>query len=225
MNTKTASSQRGDAGLLDLLAILVAVAIVVVIGFAFISRPRRSTAPRIHCVNNLKQVGLAFRLWSGDNGDRLPMQVSTNDGGTMEFVASGTVFPHLAVMSNELGTPKILACPADQSRKPATNFSGISDINISYFVVPEADETRPEMWLSGDRNLATNNIPIKRGLFTMQTNRVMSWTAQLHNHKGNLAFADGSVQQLADSALRRSAFDVLTNYQAITNASFRLAIP
>ena len=34
-------------------------------------------AQRINCVNNLKQVGLAFRIWEGDNNDKYPMAVST----------------------------------------------------------------------------------------------------------------------------------------------------
>ena len=35
-------------------------------------------AQRINCVNNLKQDGLAFRIWEGDNGDKYPMAVSTD---------------------------------------------------------------------------------------------------------------------------------------------------
>jgi len=34
-------------------------------------------APRINCMNNLKQVGLAFRMWNEDNG-AYPMQFKTS---------------------------------------------------------------------------------------------------------------------------------------------------
>jgi len=234
MKPKTATPRRGDASLLDLLFMLIAVAVVVMVFFPMVAK-RTTRSSRIGCVNNLKQVGLSFRWWLGDNDDKFPAQVSTNAGGVKELVASGAVYPHFVAISNELGTPKILLCPHDAARLPATNFVSLRDTNISYFVVPEADETIPEMWLSGDRNLATNTVPLKAGLFLMPTNRVMSWTAQLHQHGGNVVFADGSVQQLNSRKLHESATNALGAYYA-TNAprayygtepkvTFRLAIP
>ena len=38
------------------------------------------------------------------------------------------------VMSNELGTPKILVCPADSKRQPALNFQSLQPANVSYRV-------------------------------------------------------------------------------------------
>jgi hypothetical protein len=38
---------------------------------------------RIECVNNLKQIGLAYRLWAEDNGGKFPMEISVTNGGTM----------------------------------------------------------------------------------------------------------------------------------------------
>ena len=221
MKLKTNSSQRGDASLLDLLVMLIAVAIVAAVFLPMLAKSRAKSS-RIGCVNDVKQIGLSFRLWAGDNGDKMPAQVSTNAGGTMELVASGLVFPHFAVMSNELGTPKIIVCPNDAKRTSGTNFATLSDANVSYFVVPEADETIPNLWLSGDRNLATNNVPLKPGLFTMPTNRVVSWTAQMHVNTGNLCFADGRVQQIANAGLHKN---LRAYHKATTNATFRLIIP
>ena len=226
MKPRVSSRQRGESSLLDLFVILIAVAIVAMVGFAYLSKPRIRTK-RINCTNNLKQIGLSFRIWAGDNGDKMPAQVFTNAGGTMELVGNGSVYPHFAVMSNELATPRILLCPSDSKRNYATSFgTSLRDANISYFVVPEADETIPELWLSGDRNLATNNTALKSGLFTMPTNRVLGWTAKMHTNQGNLAFADGSVQQLVSAKLQQSATNALrVYYEATTNTSFRLAIP
>src|SRR5258708_39066000 len=57
----------------------------------------------IKCVNNLKNVGLSFRIFATDNGDKFPMQLSTNQGGVAEFyldpAATARVFKCL---SNEL---------------------------------------------------------------------------------------------------------------------------
>ena len=218
-------TRRGETSFLDLIAILAAVFVVAAVVLPMLAK-RYARSSRINCVNNVKQVTLAFRLWAGDNDERYPMQVSTNEGGTMELVTSGIVFPHFAAMSNELSTPKILFCPTDMQRTPVADFTNLTDTNISYFVVPEADETMPEMWLCGDRNLATNNVALKRGLFTMTTNRVMQWTDEMHTRQGNLGLVDGSAQQYVNAKLQSSATNALrAYYQATTNTSFRLAIP
>jgi len=72
----------------------------------------RNRALSVACVNNLKQFGLAARVWALDNEDRLP--------------------PNIVCMSNELSTPKILVCPADNSRQVATDWSTFTAANCSY---------------------------------------------------------------------------------------------
>ena len=138
---------------LTLVDLLVAIAVVAVLALLLLPALARAKprAKRITCVNSLKQVGLAFRLWVG-NGDRYQMRESVTNGGTMEWVASGEVWPHFQVMSNELNTPKLLVCPAD-TRQPAPSWASLSNSNISYFVGLDADETQPPGFLSGDSNL------------------------------------------------------------------------
>jgi prepilin-type processing-associated H-X9-DG protein len=225
MQTRRHSSERGDTSALDLLVMLIAAVIVAMVGLSYFARAHAMSG-QLNCVNQMKQIGLSFRLWSGDNGDKFPMQVSTNNGGTMEYVRSGLVFPHFMVMSNELGTPKALVCPKDSGRTSATNFAALRDANVSYFVVPEADEILPDMWLSGDRNISTNGLRPARGVLMLRTNLKLNWTAQIHTNQGNLCFADGSVQQLNNAGLNRSATNALAAYYAATtNTAFRLAIP
>ena len=165
---------------------------------------------RINCSNNLKQIGLAFRTWALDNGDKYPMQIAVTNGGTMDLVESGMVFRHFQVMSNELSTPKILFCPEENDRKraPANTFqSAISsslavpltnDNQISYFVGVDANP----LWLSGDRNLAFNGVPAKRGLNAISTNSAVAWVPPRHGNGGNIGLADGSVQGVSTSGLR-----------------------
>src|ERR1035438_7513034 len=120
----------------------VVIAIVLLLAALFLPRmlqPRR-TYTGINCVNNLKQVGLAYRIWEGDNGDIYPMGISITNGGSMEMVQTGNVIQTFQVMSNELSTTRILLCPEDSSRAvPAsttgswvTDFSGLANSNISY---------------------------------------------------------------------------------------------
>jgi len=225
MNAKPILRPARAFSLIDLLILAGTVVLVAVVFLPMLAKSK-AKSKRINCTNNLKQVGLAFRLWAGDNGDKYPMQVSTNLGGAMEFVAAGVAVPHFVVMSNELATPKILVCPPDFRRSVAPNFSSLNDTNLSYFVVPEADESLPQLWLSGDRNLATNGKALKPGLFTVRTNTALGWTAEQHRHNGNLAFADGSVQQFSSARLAQSVTNALAAYSAATsNATFRILLP
>jgi hypothetical protein len=56
----------------------------------------RQRAERIKCVNNLKNVGLAARIWAHNADKNYPKDFLT--------------------MTNELSTPKILLCPSDPAR-------------------------------------------------------------------------------------------------------------
>lgn len=188
-----------------LFEILIVIAVLIFLAAFFlpsVNHPR-NRATRIYCVNNLKQFGLAYRLWAGDNGDIYPMGVSTNSGGSMERALAGDVLLTFQVMSNELSTPKILHCPSDTRRSVATNFASLRLTNISYFVGVDVTVTNAEMFLSGDRNLTTSK-GISSGLQNLTTNQVLRWTTELHKNAGNILLADGSVQQLSDTGLREA---------------------
>ncbi len=180
------------------------VVILIAATAALLLRPalagNKTRAPRINCVNNLKQIGIAFRTWDLDHGGNYPMRVSMTNGGTME--AASEVFRTFRVMSNELSTPKILVCPAEKRRPFATNFlSDLSNANLSYFVGIDATKELPQMFLAGDRNI-TNATGLKGGILGLTTNEPAAWTHELHEKQGNIGLADGSVQQFSSNRLR-----------------------
>jgi len=121
------------------LCALVAVLIVSLVNpdFGERDKPRKQA---INCVNNLKQIGLAFRQWALDNSDRFPFNVATNEGGTWEWCAldgegfDASAFRQFQVLSNELNTPRILLCPKDKTRKPAKDFASLLPVNVTYRV-------------------------------------------------------------------------------------------
>lgn len=98
----------------------------------------KARAQSINCVNNMKQIGLAFRTWEIDHQDQFPFNVSTNQGGTMELCALGpdafdkNGFLHLQVLSNELASTRILICVADNTKKPALDFQNLQSANVTY---------------------------------------------------------------------------------------------
>ena len=196
--------------LIELLVVMVVVGVLTIVMMDLNAAHSRQTARvyRIQCVNNLKQTGLAFRIWEGDHGGSYPMVVSETNGGTMEFVTGMNEFRHFQVMSNELSTPAILVCPTESgwTKKWATNFTAFSNSNISYFVGMAPNETNAMLFLSGDRNI-TNGTPIKNGVLTLTTNQPAGWTSEFHNRLGNIGLADGSVQQDSMTALRQQIAD------------------
>ena len=108
-------------------------------------------AQSIRCVNNMKQIGVAFRIYAADHADRFPFNVPSKEGGTMELSAMGAdgfdrdAARIFQVLSNELSTPSVLVCPADQSKQPAKEFQNLLAANVSYQVRSgtNLDETNP----------------------------------------------------------------------------------
>jgi len=217
---KTSLSNQRERGL-TLVEVLVVIAVLIMLAAVLcppLAEPR-ARRQRIWCVNNLKQIGLATRVWGSDHGDKYPWSIPGTNGGTMEFVAGPNAWRHFQVMSNELSTPKVLLCPADDDTRTvaATNFNSLNNSNISYFVGLDSTETDPQGMLFGDRNI-TNGTPIKNGILELTANQPAGWTDEIHRKVGNITLSDGSVQQITRTGLRNA----VENSGAVTN---RLQMP
>jgi len=79
-------------------------------------------AERIQCVNNLKQIGLAMRIWMGDNHDKYPASI--------------------LLASNILSTTMVLVCPSDKARLPYAKlgFGKFQEDMTSYKFTVKPDE-------------------------------------------------------------------------------------
>lgn len=200
------SARRNHAmTLLEVLIIVFVLALVTAMLMPAGNHASHRKAMRIDCVNNLKEVSLATRIWEGNHGDRYPNDISATNGGAMEFAATGDSDIIFQVMSNELSTPKVLFCPADTGHCPATNFSaGFSGKNISYFINLDANEANPQMVLFGDDNFELSGVPVNPGLLKVPVNTSITWSPARHHLSGNVAITDGSVQQLTISGLQQA---------------------
>ena len=155
-------------------------------------------------------------------------------------VAGGTgtwgqyMYQVFTVMSNELNTPKILFCPAefDPGHIGATTFATSvtggqgepfrGNTNVSYFIGVDADETQPQMLLTGDHSMGAGSATSisqaatagwgagQNGYYAPSgnqtgtaTNGTAAWMDNSqHGKQGNAGLSDGSVQGWSISKLR-----------------------
>ena len=71
----------------------------------------KESAKSTACLSNLRQIGVALQLYTGDNNNRLPVMydrpVSTGGSTNPPLMSVGEVMVH------ELGNTNVLKCPSD----------------------------------------------------------------------------------------------------------------
>jgi prepilin-type N-terminal cleavage/methylation domain-containing protein len=227
--------------LIELLVVIAIIAILAAMLLPALAAAKKK-AQKINCVNNLKQVGLAVRIWEGDNNDTYPMGIAPNAGGpscpTYSVAAnSGTIFNAqtggwasailgqygasavFQCMSNELSTPKIVVCTSD-TKTANSNFvyisttAGFNNTTVSYFVGRDATESNPQGILSGDRNIASALTPT-----VCFSNAVVALGT---NGAANLAWTSGMMHDktgnigLADGSVQSTTSSGLRNQTTTT---------
>jgi hypothetical protein len=187
------------------------VCMTAVLAMMFMPKAPRGKAgsSRIKCVNNLKNVGLAFRIFATDNDDKFPWETNSPAFSLMSDKAQ--LLGYYRRLSNELSTPKLLICPADKEREEATNFATLRRQNVSYFLAPNAREVFPQSFLAGDRNLTTNGVRIGPGRVELKDPAQVGWDESIHKLQGNAVMGDGSVQQLSSARLKEQLRNSETN--------------
>ncbi len=184
--------------LVELLVVMAIIGILVALALPSLARSMRR-ADQIHCLNNLRQIGISFQQFADDHQQRYPMQVSATEDGALEATEAAqerigflvSAVENFIAIERELVTPKLLVCRADQ-RKPAENFTNLRADQVSYLVATNARPGSSISVLAADRNLEVTTANSQAA----GANAMLLFAADMHQLRGNVLLADGRVEWL-----------------------------
>ena len=107
---------RAGFSLIELLVVIAIIAILAAILLPVLNAAQ-DRAKRTTCLNNLKQIDVAFELYAGENHDTLPAMPGTTFGGVATNIWALFYKPFVMKYVGLTGVPspqdKVFACPAD----------------------------------------------------------------------------------------------------------------
>lgn len=178
---------------------------------------------QISCLNNLRQIGVAFQAWGTDYDDRRPWFVPMDEGGSRSHPLRNNAYIHYSFLSNHI-SPEVLVDPVDPRKRmartwddsPYTGFLNPSFRNnaVSYMVGSDAYPWAGNTVLVADSTVEFNGFGscpsgggLAVGILLTDPPSYRGWTNGGHGIVGNVLLNDGGVETMGRERFREVFFD------------------
>ncbi|MCO5053063.1 MAG: prepilin-type N-terminal cleavage/methylation domain-containing protein [Verrucomicrobiae bacterium] len=209
-----AASRKATTLAFTLIELLVVIAIIAILAALLLPAlsAAKDRAARIYCLNNLRQINLAMRLYADDNADTFPIHddwptYGGQRGNDPKYIAS-SVWPTNRPLNVYAQNLQVFHCPRDKGDA----LNNMSDpVWVAYgnsYLVPFALDSFRMKYVTAAKSLINISPPVKSSRFTRTDNKVIVGDWPIHGNRPtsdrrtqwhtrtrkrilNLSFADG----------------------------------
>jgi competence protein ComGC len=205
---------------IELAAILGVLSVLALVALPLLAN-NSARSDQAGCLNNLRQIGIAFQAWGNDHEDRRPWFVPMNEGGSSGHVLRAEAWFHYTFLSNHIA-PGVLMDPSEivpykrraenWALTPDGGFLQYKNNAVSYMFSLHTSLAEANNLLAADRHVQFSGqgfCPVggvTQVNFLAAGSLFQGWTNNVHGVAGNVLRSDGQVVYASQDRLRAILF-------------------